>query len=298
MKKIYFGRHVFGLAAIWLGVVTLIWHDPKSWQQFHVLWKAPHGDVWVVLIAAIEIFGGLTIQWPQIARLGAIALGTVFLIFALLCIPGIVAQPLVYDRWGNFFEPFSQFAGALIVYAAFARGESQRGEGLARLGYIFFGICVISFALEQLFYLSATAGLVPKWIPPGQMFWAITTTIAFALAAIALLAGRCALLAAQLLTAMVIGFGILVWLPMLFADPHKAFNWSETVETFSIAGVSWIVAAGHCAHQQLELARGAGVDGPVAGIVRPWRQLIDQHTRCAVHEHFDRQQPHKVNFSG
>jgi len=95
--------------------------------------------------------------------------------------------------------------------------------------------------LEQLFYLSATADFVPKWIPPGQMFWAITTTIAFALAAIALLSGRSALLASRLLTAMVIGFGLLVWLPAPFADPHKLINWAGNAENLSIAGAAWIV---------------------------------------------------------
>jgi hypothetical protein len=51
------------------------------------------------------------------------------------------------------------------------------------------------------------------------MFWAITTTVALALAAIALLSGRSALLASRLLTAMMVGFGLLVWLPAPFADP-------------------------------------------------------------------------------
>jgi hypothetical protein len=49
---------------------------------------------------------------------------------------------------------------------------------------------VVSFTLEQLAYLSGTAEFVPKWMPPGQMFWAVVTTIAFTLAAVALLSGR------------------------------------------------------------------------------------------------------------
>jgi hypothetical protein len=113
---------------------------------------------------------------------------------------------------------------------------------LARFGYYSFGICVLSFALEQLFYLSETASLVPKWIPPGQMFWAIATTVAFGFAAIALLTGLLAGLAARLNTAMLVGFGLLVWLPALFADAHSFSNWTESLETFGIAGSAWIVA--------------------------------------------------------
>jgi hypothetical protein len=101
---------------------------------------------------------------------------------------------------------------------------------------------VLSFGLEQLFYLANTASLVPKWIPPGQMFWAITTTIAFGLAAFALLTGLMAQLAARLNTAMLVGFGLLVWVPILIADPHTLSNWTESAETLGIAGSAWIVA--------------------------------------------------------
>jgi hypothetical protein len=41
---------------------------------------------------------------------------------------------------------------------------------------------------------------------------------------------------------MLLGFGLLVWLPAIFADPHSFSNWSETLETFAIAGSAWIVA--------------------------------------------------------
>ena len=58
-------------------------------------------------------------------------------------------------------------------------------ETLHRAGRIVLGICTSSFALEQGIYIDNTAHLVPKWLPPGQMFWAITTTVPFALAGVA-----------------------------------------------------------------------------------------------------------------
>ena len=184
----------------------------------------------------------MAIQGRRTARAGAIALGAIYFIFALLWVPHIIAEPLVYDRWGNFFEQFSLVSGAMIVYATVSQNKSERAPMLARAGYICFGICVVSFTLEQLFYLSGTAGFVPKWIPPGQMFWAIATTIAFALAAIALLSGRSALLASRLLTAMIVGFGLLIWLPAAFADPHKLINWAGNAQNLAITGATWIVA--------------------------------------------------------
>jgi len=104
------------------------------------------------------------------------------------------------------------------------------------------GICAASFTLEQAFYLGATANLVPKWLPPSQMFWAVTTTVFFGLAAVALLTNRVALLATRLLTMMLVMFGLLVWVPLLLSAPRNHTNWSETVETFAIAGTAWILA--------------------------------------------------------
>jgi uncharacterized membrane protein YphA (DoxX/SURF4 family) len=242
MKKYNLGHHVFGLAAIAFGILTLVWHDFNGWQQIRPLGNVPHRELLVYLSAAIQLLGGLAIQWRKTARVGALVLGVVYLTFALLWVPHIAAQPKVYDRWGNFFEQFSLVSGALIAYASSSDGDPQPAARLARMGYICFGICVVSFTLEQLFYLSGTASFVPNWIPPGPMFWAVTTTIALALAAIALLTGTLALLASRLLTVMLIGFGLLVWLPAPFADPHKLINWAGNAQNLAITGAAWVVA--------------------------------------------------------
>jgi len=236
------GRYVFGLAAIGSGICVLVWHDVINWQQIKALGNAPHHEILTYIVAAIEILGGVAVQWPSTARAGAVALGAMYFIFALLGAPLIIEHPLVYNGFGNFFEQFSFVSGAVILYACSGPSAPARTARLAQIGYYAFGICVVSFALEQAFYLSATASLVPKWIPPGQMFWAIATTAAFALAAIALLTGFMARLASRLTTAMIMGFGLLVWLPALVADPHSFVNWTEGLETLGIAGSAWIVA--------------------------------------------------------
>jgi uncharacterized membrane protein YphA (DoxX/SURF4 family) len=233
-----FGRHAYGAAAIIYGALALHWNDVNTWPQLAALAKPPYHEPVVYIAAVMLIVGGLAIQWRRTAQLGAVVLGAFYLVVAVLCIPGIVAAPLIYNNWGNFFEQFSIASGALIAYASLAPG---RLASTARAASICFGICVVSFALEQAFYLNATAGFVPKWIPPGQMFWAIATTIAFALAAIAILSGRQALLASRLLTAMLVVFGLLVWLPALLGNPHSHFNWAESTENLAIAAVAWIL---------------------------------------------------------
>jgi hypothetical protein len=104
------------------------------------------------------------------------------------------------------------------------------------------GLCAASFAVEQATNRYVTARLVPDWIPPDRWFWTDATTVAFALAAAALLANRLPLLAARLLTAMLVAFGLLVRLPLLPLAIHSHTAWDETVKTFAIAGVAWILA--------------------------------------------------------
>jgi hypothetical protein len=225
------GRHVFGVASLASGLITLAWHDYSGSHQLRYI---------VYCASAALIFGGAAIQFRRTAKTGAAFLGAAYLVFALLCVPGIVAAPQIYNSWGNFFEQFSLLAGAAIAYARLSAAWSP--ETLNWIGRVLLGLCVASFTLEQAVYLGATAHLVPKWAPPSQMFWAVATTVAFALAAVALLTNRIALLAARLLTTMLVSFGLLVWVPLVLADPHSHTNWSENAETFAIAGAAWILA--------------------------------------------------------
>jgi uncharacterized membrane protein YphA (DoxX/SURF4 family) len=234
--KYSLGRYVYGLATIGSGICAFVWHN------YDALAGVPHRGILTYIVATIEILAGVAVLWPRTVRAGAVALGAIYFVFALLGVPFIIKHPLIYNGFGNFFEQFSYVSGALILYACCGPIAPGRTSRLAQIGYYSFGICVVSFALEQLFYLSATASLVPKWIPPGQMFWAIATTAAFALAAIALLTEIMALLASRLNTAMLVGFGLLVWLPALLANPHSFVNWSEGLETLAIAASAWIVA--------------------------------------------------------
>jgi hypothetical protein len=234
------GRHVFGRASLVFGIVTLVWHNYKDWDQLRTILNATDGPVFLYAVAVGWIFGGGAVQFRRTAKTGAVVLGAVYLVFALLCVPRIVAAPQIYDRWGNFFEQFSMVTGAALIYARWS--SVWVPETLNRIGRICLGICAVSFALEQGIYLNNTTILVPKWLPPSPVFWAIATTAAFALAAVAMVTNRMALLATRLLTIMLVSFGVLVWIPLLLSDPRSHTNWSEAAETFAIAGTAWILA--------------------------------------------------------
>jgi hypothetical protein len=232
---------VFGASAVLLGVTALMWYDSDTWQTLREIWRLPFGTVIGGCLMIVQIAGGIGMQHPRTVRWASMALGLVYSLFSLACIPGIVAAPTVYDRYGSFFEQFCALCGAIALYAA-TEANAARAAAFGRVARLGLGACAVSFTLSQIIYLDFTAALVPKWIPPNQRFWAILTTFAFALAAVAILVNRQARLAMRLMTLMLALFGALVWIPLLIAHPHAHLNWSELGLTFLITGATWMVA--------------------------------------------------------
>ena len=242
MKNPFYGQLVFGTSAVLFGVIALVWHDADTWQNLRHFWSLPFGTVIGACLMIAQTAGGIGMQHARTARLASVVLCVVYLSFSLACVPDIIAAANIYDKYGgSFFLFYSLFCGAIALYAATVTDVAKAApfSRVARLGL---GVCAISFTLGQALLLRDTAQLVPKWIPPNQMFWAILTTIAFALAALAILFNLQARLAARLMTLMLALFGVLVWIPLLIAHPRAHFNWSEFALTFLIAGAAWMVA--------------------------------------------------------
>lgn len=242
MKTALYGRIVLGASAVLFGVITLMWHDSDTWQNLRHIWNLPYGTIIGECLMAAQVAGGIGMLYPRTARSASVVLCIVYLCFSLACIPDLIAAANIYDKYGgSFFLFFSLFCGAIALHAA-TEADAARAIVFGRLARFGLGVCAISFTLGQMLLLRETAHLVPKWIPPGQMFWAILTTIAFALAAIAILIDRLARLAMRMMTLMLALFGVLVWVPHLIAHPQAHFNWSECVLTFLTTGAAWTVA--------------------------------------------------------
>ena len=229
-------RHLFGAATLALGVASLVLH-----MQLVSNWTLPGSVVFLYVTAVAQIAGGIAIQFPGSARLGAIVLLAVYLLFACTMVPAIFAQPGVYASWGNVFYSLGVAVGAAVAYVL-ASSLTPAVKRTANAAIIVFGMCNISYAIEQVEFFARTVSLVPKWIPFGGSFWSIATTIAFALAGVSLIIRYKALLASRLLAAMFLIFGVTIWIPILIAQPGEPMNWSEGLETIAIGGAAWIVA--------------------------------------------------------
>ena len=234
------GLYVYAVAAIFLGLLGLVSGDfATSWQNV-----APHVPLRVplaYLTAVIELAGGIALLIPRTARAAAVALTIVYSIFTLIWVPKALVDLGNFDPIGNVFEEFSLVAAGLVLCAIFSPAASS----LARRRPFFvllFGICPISFGIAHIIDMPGLLGWIPGWLPPARMFWAYATTLGFFGAAVAILTGIMAPLAARLLTAEIMIFELLVWIPKLSAAPGNHFNWAGNAISIALAGASWVVS--------------------------------------------------------
>jgi uncharacterized membrane protein YphA (DoxX/SURF4 family) len=238
------GIYIYAGGAIFLGVLGLASGDfATTWQ--HVGPNLPLRLPLAYLTAMIEFAAGLALLWRRTARAGALTLTVVYSVFTLLWVPKAFVNLGDYDPIGNVFEEFSLVAAGLVLCAIFSPPDSS----IARRQPFFvllFGICPISFGIVHIVDMPGLLGAIPGWLPPARMFWAYATTLGFFGAAVAILTGIMAPLASRLLTAEIVIFELLFWIPNLHAGPRNHFNWAGNAISIAIAGAAWVVSNSIC----------------------------------------------------
>lgn len=237
------GRMVFGLAGIALGTLGLVWQDYAAvWQPVDNLIATPDRALSASLFAACELAAGAAVLWRRTARFGALALTTLYLVCAIGWIPRIAARLGIFGVWNGLFEQLALVAAGVVVYGNVAPLSYEAKARTIQAGCVLFGLCAISFAFGHFTAIPETAGFTPKWIPPNPTFWAWATGAFHLFAGVAILTGVRAVIASRLLTAMMIGFGVLVWAPALFARPDDHFTWAGNAINFALVSAAWVIA--------------------------------------------------------
>ncbi|MBA3914208.1 MAG: hypothetical protein H0X25_10265 [Acidobacteriales bacterium] len=235
------GRHVYGLGGIALGLVGLTWGDFAAvWQPVPA--EFPHRRTLAYITAICFLVAGLATQWRKTARSGLVVLSLLYLGAALLWVPRVVSYPRIFGTWAGVAEQLGIVAGGVAAYASLGQGNSDADLRVGELGRVLFGVCAVMFGLAHFSALPQTAEMVPHWIPPGQRFWAIATGVFHIMAGLAILTRVQAKVASRLETAMIIGFGVLVWAPSLVSDPKVHMVWAGNSVNLALVGAAWAVA--------------------------------------------------------
>ena len=232
------GRHVFGVGAIMLGVSEMVWGEfATNWHP--VQDTMPFRTALAYFAGVAFLAGGLAVQGRRTARAGLLVLAVLYFLGTMLWMPRVIHYPQLFGVWSGSAEHFAPMVAALMAYAALGKRWPAPAMTAAR---VVFGLCIASFGIAHFTAVPQTAEMVPAWLPFGQSFWALATGGAMLLAGLSLIAGILAPLAAWLLTALLMSFGVLVWLPRIFNAPNAHNPWAGTGITLAAAGAAWMVA--------------------------------------------------------
>ncbi|HKN66492.1 MAG TPA: DoxX family membrane protein [Gemmatimonadaceae bacterium] len=234
------GVRVYAASAIVLGLVGLVWGDFAAvWQP--VPTGLPARTALAYLTALVFVASGAGLLWRRSARASACVLAALYFLFAILWLPRVAAYPRALGVWNGVFEQLALVAAAVTYFAAASapNDTTRRWQWMMRL---LFGVCLLSFGATHFAALKETAALVPPWLPPSPRFWAAATGVFHLAAGLAILSNWKAVLASRLFTAMLIGFGILVWAPRLIANIHVHQVWAGNAVNFTLIGAAWLMA--------------------------------------------------------
>jgi uncharacterized membrane protein len=248
------GRHVFGIGAIMLGASGLAWGDFAMFWYPVQDWM-PFRQALAYLAGTAFLAGGLAVQWRRTTPAGLLTLAVLYLLAALLWMPRMINYPHLFGVWSGFAQQFCLTVAALMMYAALAPSYSTRTARAVLIGRVLFGLCIVSFGIAHFTAVPQTSAMVPTWFPFSQRFWALATGWAMLLAGLALMSGIMATLAAWLLTALLMSFGVLIWMPKIFNAPNQHIPWGGTGVTLACAGAAWMVAEVLTNHAALDTSR-------------------------------------------
>ena len=233
MRSKHAAQIAFATGMIGLGVVGLVfgdfaqlWHSAPKW--------VPGRQALAYASAVLVLACGIALPWKRAETLASRVL-LYFWAFAVLIVevPVVVEHPLNEIAWQGLAHLTMLLTAAWMLFTT-----DRRAVRIARL---LFGLTLIPIGLAHFVYLELTAPIVPAWLP-YHTFWAYFTGAAQIAAAVGVLLGIYARLAAGLEAVLLALFTFLVWPPLMLAAPTKAGLWSEFTISWAMTAAAWVVA--------------------------------------------------------
>ncbi len=241
-KMMGFGWRVYGLGVMALGLTSLAFRefDPGQPVPEHF----PYRTILAYIAGVFIVVAAAALEFRRTVARGAAALAVYYGLFVVVLLDGrrLLTGYAEYGIYEEISMPLAIAVGGLIIYVAGAEVDAAMEARLTRLCQLVFGVCVLIWGGAHFVYMNMTAPLVPKWLPPNQVFWGYVTGVCFIAAGLSILTRVKARIAATLLTVMIACFGLLANDRILLTDVSSHFNWSESALNLALTGVAWVVA--------------------------------------------------------
>jgi uncharacterized membrane protein len=205
---------------------------------------------WTYLVGTALVAAALSIVVKKQARLAAILLAFMLILFVLLLhIPNIVAHPRDVLTWAFAFRDLAFSGGALAL--AGTQTDKWRAQGTSTLivvARIFVSLAAIFFGVEHFLHPDFLPAvdldkLTPPWIP-GRALWAYLAGTIFILAGTSLAVNLKPRLAATCLSIMALTLLLSIYVPMVVSAPSDIDNGLDYfVSTLAFSGATLFLAA-------------------------------------------------------
>jgi uncharacterized membrane protein len=253
------GRLFFAIAMVFFGVEFFIFVSSMNGPLPGPPWS--RGVMFLDWLACGGfVLAGVSIATGRMARLVAMVLGVVLLLYALFrYVPVLVTRLHDPGPWTVVFEILAMVGGAWVLAASFpadGRGSASWDNmvwRLADVGRFLFAISLVVFAVQHFMYARFVATLVPAWIP-ARLFWAYFTGIAFVAAAVSIATKRMLRMAAMLLGTMFFLWVVLLHIPRVAGAIRNGNEVTSLFVAVAMCGLSFALAG---VYQRDREGRGA-----------------------------------------
>jgi uncharacterized membrane protein YphA (DoxX/SURF4 family) len=237
------GRLLFGSAITSFGIQHLIY--AATGAGLGPPWT-PVNHILAYAVGVLLLASGLCLATAIQVQCAGFAVALTMLIRIALCyVPKLVATPRDPGPWTSSFELLAIGGTSLVLLALFTGttfGRSSKQPNLwSHLGRILFGGSLVVFGVQHLMYGAFVATLIPVWIP-AHLFWAYFVGLAFLAAALAIVTGRMAALAATLLGIMFFLWVVTLHAPRVALALHNGNEWTSLLMALAMSGGSFVIA--------------------------------------------------------
>ena len=195
-------------------------------------------------MGAVLLIAAVTLASNKIPALGAALLAIALALrFTLVYLPRVVANIHDPGPWTSGFEILAMCGGALVLLGSAHPPLRAAGSASSSvsLGRFLFASLLLVVGAQHFRYAGFVATLVPAWMP-WRLFWAYFVGTAFFAAALAIMTGKLARLAATLLGTMFLIFVITVHAPRISGKLHDGNEWTSGFVALAMGGGGFALA--------------------------------------------------------
>lgn len=244
-------KNFIRIVQMFFGAAWLIFGTQHFWYVDAVAKMVPEyfpaRRFWAYLVGAAMIAAGLSLIAGIKARLAAVLLGVMLLMFFLtIQVPKMIGGNWSAVNWTRIFQDFAIAAAAFMLAWILSKREESEPDvwkKIAGLSHYVFAALLIVFGIGQFFNLDFLTAKVPEYLP-FRIFWVYLTGIAMIITGASVFINKKARTAAIALATFLLILNLLRYAPLFLTGAYNALLLTAAMLDLTIiCGVFFLACA-------------------------------------------------------